>query len=240
MSELKQLAGEVVRRAENNVQGLLHLFLDDRFPGETGDARLQWIMAITDSDLPGMQMGLFPPDDSGFRFELADHYLYTNPVYWGAFVPKKKQATKQVGHFLTAVGLARNRWPRFVKLRLIVGHELIGDGILLGFLWQFLAAMPRHQRLFLSAAAHDEAGDIRRREEALRQLFGTAREAYRSRWRVGNSLPDLRLSVKGWRLAHAIARGEVNTRQAVAAWLEREIYDPSRARGLASSHPHLV
>jgi hypothetical protein len=240
MAELKELARQVVRQADSNVEGLIRLVTDDRFPGASAIDRVRWILKVTDSDLPGMQMGLFPHDDSGFRFELADHHLYTNPEFWADFVREDRQKTKQVGHFLTAVGLRLNRWPHLVKLRLIVGHELLGDGIFLSFLRQFLAARRLHQRLFLLAVAHDEAGEAERRDAALQCLFGTAREALRDRRRIGNSLPDLRLSVKGWRFAEALQRGAVRTRPEAAAWLEREIFDPARVRGRAASHPHLV
>ena len=53
-------------------------------------------------------------------------------------------------------------------------------------------------------------------------------EALPGEERVGNSMPDLRASVKGWIFGQLVASGEIETRQQAADWLREEIYAPSR------------
>lgn len=226
-------ARALVEQAPSNVAGLLSLFAEPGLPGDTPLARLRWILKITASDLPGMQMGLFPADDSGLREELADGRFYQDPNYWARFIKPEQRRTKQMGHFLTAAGLRLNRWPALVKLNLIVGHEKIGDRLFFTFARQFLQATAGDRRRFLAAVAADRAGDEGRREALLSAIFHSAREALPDPRRIGNSLADLRLSVKGWRLAEEIERGDLATRAAVAAWLRREVYDPARTRAAA-------
>jgi len=48
--------------------------------------------------------------------------------------------------------------------------------------------------------------------------------------RVGNSMQDLRNSVKGWRFGQEIKYEVIVTRREAAVWLRREIYDSSRTR----------
>jgi hypothetical protein len=231
MDTQKVRAKALVEKAPDNVAGLLRLFEDADLPGETPLQRLRWILKITASDLPGMQMGLFPPDDSGFRDELADGKFYEDPKVWARFTKAGQRHTKQMGHFLTAVGLRLNRWPALVKLNLIIGHEKLGDGLPLVFARQFLRATRRDRERFLDAVAADRAGDVERREALLQAIFHTRREALRDRRRIGNSLVDLRLSVKGWRFAEELESAEIASRAAAAAWLRREVYDPGRKRG---------
>jgi hypothetical protein len=219
-----------VEQAPDNVAGLMRLFEEEDLPGETPLERLRWILKVTASDLPGMQMGLFPPDDSGFREELADGRFYKDPGVWAQFARSGQGRTKQMGHFLTAVGLRLNRWPALVKLNLIIGHEKLGDGLPLVFVRQFLRATARDRERFLGAVAADRAGEVEQREARLRAIFHTGREALRDPRRVGNSLVDLRLSVKGWRFAEEIQSGQVTSRAGAAAWLRREVYDAARKR----------
>jgi hypothetical protein len=235
MDAYRARASALVEKAPDNVAGLMRLFEEADLPGETPLERLRWILKTTASDLPGMQMGLFPWDDSGFREELADGKFYEDPKVWARLTKARQRHTKQMGHFLTAAGLRLNRWPTWVKLNLIVGHEKLGDGLPLGFVRQFLRTTPGDRERFLAAAAADRAGDGERREALLREIFHTGREALRDPRRIGNSLVDLRLSVKGWRFAEEIESGAVASRAAAAAWLRREVYDAGRKRGLKAA-----
>jgi hypothetical protein len=230
MDAAKVTARAIVDQAPSNVDGLITLFERPELPGAAPLARLRWILKLTASDLPGMQMGLFPADDSGFRQELADGRFYQDPRYWATLVSRNGRRTKQMGHFLTAAGLRLNRWPRFVKLNLIIGHEKLGDGVLFAFARQFARATAKDRQRFLAAVDADRAGDPARREARLREIFHTRREALHDPLRIGNSLVDLRLSVKGWRFAEEILRGELASRAAAIAWLRREVYDARRAR----------
>jgi hypothetical protein len=223
-------AQRLIQSADSNVQALIRLFEVPGLPGETARERTDWILKITASDLPGMQMGLFPPEDSGFKPELGDLRFYFNPRYWANLLGRRPRATKQVGHFLTAVGLRLNRWPDRAKLRLIIGHEKLGDHLFLNFLWQYLLCTEADLRRFLAAVELDRLGYAEERDRALRQILGASDEALPDPRRIGNSLPDLRLSVKGWRFGTDLKTGALRARAAAAAWLRRELYDPARTR----------
>ena len=230
MNASKQQASAIIQQSTSNVEALMRLFEADGLPGRTVAQRLRWILRVTASGLPGMQMALFPPDDSGFKEELADGRFYFSRLYWAKLVKPERRNTSQMGHFLIAVGLRVTPWPRTVALRLIVGHEKLGDGLFFGFVRQYLRATAEDRRLFMEAVDHDQAGRSRQRDLALRKIFGEPGEARRDPRRIGNSVPDLRLSVKGWRFGQAIAERRLQTRAEAAAWLRREIYDPGRPR----------
>jgi hypothetical protein len=225
-----QQARTLIAQSSSNVEALIRLFEADDLPGRTAAERLRWLLRATASGLPGMQMGLFPADDSGFKPELADGRFYASPKYWARLLKPEERHTSQVGHFLIAVGLRYNPWPESVALRLIVGHEKLGDRLIFGFVRQYVRARHADRQLFREAVAHDQAGDIQRRDEALFRIFGEPDEAKRDPDRIGNSVPDLRLSVKGWRFGEAIRAGQLRTRAEAANWLRREIYDPTRTR----------
>jgi hypothetical protein len=230
MATPRARARALIEQSASNVEGLIRLFEADDLPGRTAAERLRWLLRLTATGLPGMQMGVFPPDDSGFKAELADGRFYFSPRYWSKLLRPEQRHTSQVGHFLIAVGLRYNAWPPTVALRLIVGHEKLGDRLLFGFVRQYFRAHHADRRLFLDAVAADAAGDTARREAALHQIFGEPGEARRDPLRIGNSVPDLRLSVKGWRFGEAVRYGQIRTRAEAAGWLRREIYDPARTR----------
>lgn len=233
MDAHRAAAQAIIDRAPSNVDALLELFARAELPGAAALERMQWILKITASDLPGMHMGLFPADDSGFKRALADDRFYQDPRYWAKFVPGDARHSKQMGHFLIAVGLRLSPLPTFVKLNLIIGHEKFGDGRFIGFVRQFVRATARDRRRFLEAVAADAAGDEAARERLLQAIFRSPREALPDPRRIGNSLVDLRLSVKGWRLGDALAAGQLATRAEAAEWLRREVYDPARTRAQA-------
>ena len=225
-----ETARALIAQAPSNVDGLIALFEAPDFPGEAAAGRLRWILRATASGLPGMQMALFPPEDSGFKPELADARFYDSPQYWAKLLPPEARNTSQVGHFLIAVGLRYNPWPESVALRLIVGHEKLGDRLFFGFVRQYFRARRADRQLFRQAVAYDEAGDTAARDAALFKIFGEPAEAKPDPQRIGNSVPDLRLSVKGWRFGQAIRVGHLSTRPQAAAWLREEIHEPSRTR----------
>lgn len=223
-------ARELIARAPSNVDGLIGLFEAAELPGQAAPERLRWILRATASGLPGMQMGLFPADDSGFKLELADGRFYDSPRYWAKLLPPETRQTSQVGHFLIAVGLRYNAWPESVALRLIVGHEKLGDRLFFGFVRQYFRGRHADRVLFRQAVDYDARGDTAARDATLFQIFGEPAEAKRDRQRIGNSVPDLRLSVKGWRFGEAVRSGQITTRTAAADWLRQELYDPTRTR----------
>ena len=230
-------AQAIVERAPSNVDALLELFTRDDLPGAAALERARWVLKLTASDWPGMHMGLFPADDSGFKAALADEHFYQDPAYWAKYLKPADRQTKQMGHFLTAVGLRLSPLPNYARLNLIVGHEKFGDGRLAGFVRQFLRATHRDRQRFLAAVAADAAGDNARREALLAAIFGARREALPDSRRVGNSLVDLRLSVKGWRWGDDLRAGRLATRAEAVAWLQREVYDPRRTRARVTADP---
>src|SRR5215213_4412647 len=94
-------AKAIVEHAPSNVDALIELVTQPDLPGASALERVQWILKITASDWPGMHMGLFTPDDSGFPRALADERFYLDPQVWAQFLPPPERMTKQVGHFLT-------------------------------------------------------------------------------------------------------------------------------------------
>jgi RHS repeat-associated protein len=124
--------------------------------------------------------------------------------------------------------------PETYALSLIVGHEMIGDQPGIGQFGtipeQYYAATDEAIALFRKAVGADKDRRYEERDSYLQMILGDplGREAIPSESRIGNSMPDLRLSVKGWRFGQEIRNGDVGTRQQAADWLRREIYDPSQ------------
>jgi hypothetical protein len=86
--------------------------------------------------------------------------------------------------------------------------------------------------LFLKAVEADKGRKPRERDKYLQTILGFSDEAAGDPTRIGNSMPDLRLSIKGWRFGKGTRNEEegIRTRQDAANWLRREVYDPSRTR----------
>jgi RHS repeat-associated protein len=131
--------------------------------------------------------------------------------------------------------------PEEHALNLIVGHEMVGDrpgpGMAISIPEQYAVATAEARELFLKAVEADRWGRYGERDEYLRPILGDPlrREAIPGNRRLGNSMPDLRLSVKGWRFGQEIRNGygpdgPIQTRQQAADWLRRQVYDPSSTR----------
>ena len=124
--------------------------------------------------------------------------------------------------------------PETYALSLIVGHEMIGDQPGSGQLWaipeQYYAATAEARTLFLKAVEADKDRRYWERDNLLQPILGFSEDAIHDPRRIGNSMQDLRLSVKGWRFGQEIRNRDIGTRQQAANWLRREIYDPFRTR----------
>lgn len=154
----------------------------------------------------------------------------------------------QVGHFLTALGLAlypgavsRRRlflrlrdWvgaPRTmpdaeVALRLIIGHEKLPDPVLPDPL-----VLPKVRRQFASVTAADVA--IFRR--ALAAQAGWELDLQRARSDLagievgsgtGNSWPDVYLSLAGYHMAGLVQDGRISSPVQIAAWVRDNLLLP--------------
>ena len=124
-------------------------------------------------------------------------------------------------------------------LNLIVGHEILGDkggvGQFISIPQQYAVTREEDRQWFLEAVRDDRLGFYNLRDRVLQTiLLSTSpkirEDAIAGPGRVGNSMQDLRLSVKGWRFGEEIRIGVIQTRQEAADWLRREIYDPSPSR----------
>jgi hypothetical protein len=190
---------------------LITAFTTDTLPNQAASERLETILESTSSILPpGNFTGNF--GESGFMTELQDGYLYDQ--YWGG-------STDQVGHFLTAVNggynVAQGQLSQDVTLRFFLGHEKIGDQN--GPWQQYGAASDADIDLFLLAVGADAAGNYDLRDEYLMRILGSGSLA----GRTGNSLEDLRLTLRGWRFGQMIANGKIKTREDAAIWLQENI-----------------
>jgi RHS repeat-associated protein len=147
--------------------------------------------------------------DTGFAGEFRDDYWYQD--YWGGSNPE----SKQVGHFLTAVDMGTHGgW-----VHSIVGHEQAGDSQL-GLAHQLLSPSATDKAHFRAALALDESGYYAERDAHLMAILDPNQHGSLS-GRKGNSLEDLRLSARGYRLGQMITGGSpgMQTNKDVANWI---------------------
>jgi hypothetical protein len=122
--------------------------------------------------------------------------------------------------------------------RLIVGHEKVADpdpGAThpernATYYRQYQSASPTDIGWFDAAVQFDRSGDTLGRGWALGKILVSPR---RQDWGMGNSIQDLGLSLKGWRLGRAVAgkdadQGEttLTSRGEIATWLRMHILTP--------------
>jgi hypothetical protein len=99
---------------------------------------------------------------------------------------------------------------------------------------QYAASTLEARNHFRNAVEYDRQRNYQFRDNELRAILIATDPDFRfsdalpGGERVGNSMEDLRLSVKGWRFGGEVRNGPVQTRQQAASWLRREVYDPSR------------
>jgi RHS repeat-associated protein len=124
-----------------------------------------------------------------------------------------------------------------VALRLIVGHEMAPDvakadqwwlpGVVQSIRTQYNITTPESLSYFRSAVEADRRGFVSARDCFLRKIIPGLPEdresllALRANGnnRLGNSLQDLRLSVKGWRFGQMIKNKEIVTLEQAYLWL---------------------
>jgi hypothetical protein len=190
--------------------------------GRTSAAnRLDQILAETSTRIPHVQFGGLGgiPGDYGFQEEFRDDHLYEE--LWGI----ERPASQQVGHFLTAVsmGYDQNKYRRLLWLDFIVGHELFSDGHnLVGRAiftpLQILSPSDTDVFRFRVAVNADADGKYETRDINLQLVLNLSQYGALED-RVGNSMEDLRLSVRGWRLGTMVGTGEMATNKDLANWI---------------------
>jgi RHS repeat-associated protein len=131
--------------------------------------------------------------DTGFATEFQDDHLYG--ASWGYELP----ASTQTGHFLTAVSMGANNSfiPDEAWIRAIVGHEQVSD--VLGPAAQVSDVASIDIQRLESAVALDEIGHTDSRDAVLQKILDPGKHGPLEN-RRGDSMQDLRLSVRGWRL----------------------------------------
>jgi len=205
----------IAANAPTDADALIEWFRTDQLSGDTVQQRLETILHET-RKIPGLYTaGGF--GETGLQEQFQDGYLYEQ--YWGG-------ETHQIGHFLTAAafGYRASQFsdPNKFLIRLAVGHEIVGDqGAPLSWVNQLRAATPEALSLFQQAIEADIAGDYGLRDEYLTQILTLNSESLENR--VGNSLEDLRLTVRGWRFGQMIANGLLTSREEAAQWLNENI-----------------
>jgi hypothetical protein len=135
------------------------------------------------------------------------------------------------------LGIPKDEDTSIAAIKLIVGHELVGDPEsdlnVEGYAQQYAAVTQKHIEWFLAAVEADRDGRIADREAFLEAIFSSVGydphnpfgdpEAGIPAWQQGNSMQDLRLSVKGYRFGQEVQDGRIGTRYEAADWLRREL-----------------
>ena len=117
----------------------------------------------------------------------------------------------------------------------MVGDQL-NSGQFISVPAQYAASNTGARNHFLRAIDYDRQRNYDLRDNQLRTILTATDPRFRDRnaiegsTRVGNSMQDLRLSVKGWRFGQETRNGPIQSRQEAADWLRREVYDPFRSR----------
>ncbi len=225
-SRLLEIRDEV---APNGAEALFRSFEDFELytkwgneAGRTSRARLEWLLKVTTGAPDPLTNAIAPVvlvnfavdfgSDCGFAVEFRDSGFYG---LWG----KDPQDSNQVGHFLTAVNMtyywelvhksnahpdsmaAHSRWALYP----IIGHEQMSDDPPYNVAIQPSKPTTWDFILWDQAVEFDSKGQYQWRDDALWAILNFPANIPMGgvdRRRVGNSLQDLRLSLKGYRFAH--------------------------------------
>jgi hypothetical protein len=183
--------------------------------GDNNKKRLEWLLKITSTNpiLP-VNFKIYFGDDSGFTEEFRDSQFYPR---WGML----SKDSNQVGHFLSAVNITYYHWDQAA----IVGHEQYPDGALTN-LFSYLWVSGDDMKRWFGAIKLDETEDFQRRDQELWPLlhfscdikFGDIDET-----RPGNSLQDLRLSLKGVRFVRWVNNNKQSAPINAGTWLRSNL-----------------
>ncbi len=237
----------------NAGMALVKLFADAEFSerygsvaGTTAKRRLDWLLDATrgdytvdfaqiggDNGLKEIMADIAPRyshfkeiwgSDCGFNAQFQDSHLY--PVWGGA-----PNHSNQVGHFLSSVDASLlDQWlPGNFGLRSLIGHEKAGDENQITEQGQMVTAGDYLD--WVMAVEADERGDETNRDIYLMAILnnGNSNEVDRIPYqgavpgRLGNSLQDLRLSLKGYRFAKWIQTNGFRPSVSAAIWLKTQL-----------------
>jgi hypothetical protein len=229
--------------AGKNALTLVALFEDQELQivwgsvaGRTVSKRLEWLLELTNGNGDyygvggiGLQFhyaSLFGDSDCWFGSGFRDNHLYhqkkDGKLVWQ---DAAGETSNQVGHFLTAVGLSYGILLDIAVLKAYLSHELVGDKRGVGNQLQEEVTEQMRQD-FLGAVMADAQGNRTKRDELLWGILGfggTVAPDYIESGRTGNSLPDLRLDVKGYRFGKWVKNNSSLSPNAGAIWLRQNI-----------------
>jgi hypothetical protein len=149
--------------------------------------------------------------------------------------------------FRLGLGIPQDEPVEVVVIKLIVGHEIVADDQHPGFGStvgtagaQYQAATIYDVNSFNLALRQDAIGDtyaahgrfgeaqtyFKVRDQYLAPILGDGYQdpAAPTNYRKGNSIQDLRLSVKGYRFGQDIRYNRITDRTHAASWLRRNLY----------------
>jgi hypothetical protein len=199
----------------------------------------------------GLQFGVRIPGGSSLCREFEDQTLYD--LHWGgdpSYQGSHFLTAVALSYYNLDTGFSLSAWlsdfgrrfgafasspegyaPRLsnteIAIRAIVGHELLADerGIIRGIdanLQQTVVADTVHVYGFMQAVAYDVQGNAAGRDQILESILNLQVEGERR----GNSLEDMRLSVKGWIFGHHIRAGIIHHSTVAGAWLRDNLVGP--------------
>jgi hypothetical protein len=229
--------GVSAHKINSGFTGLLQLFSDAELPGgpssnsqglrrqylSAAAERLQfilWYTAGVPSLIPNFSHDRVVFNDQGFANEFQDHQLLINND------GTERAYSNQVNHFLTAVDTSYQiGWTGGLAMSCLIGHEQL-DNTFKG-ISECLAVSWQSLQKFQKAIDADLLGDRNLRECYLRaivpELADNTTASKPGDPREGDSIQDLRLSLKGWVFGQAIRDGSISTLEEAQVWLRRNI-----------------
>ncbi|TGL23756.1 hypothetical protein EHQ47_05030 [Leptospira bourretii] len=135
------------------------------------------------------------------------------------FTDPHESSRRQVGHFLTAVGLARSISDD-VAIRAIISHEQVADT---DTFWNRTSAVfttsSEDVQKFKDAVrmVNEDNGNLRRAMNYLEENISVDRNL------EGNSYQDLKLSLAGYWMGKAIDNGRFRSGAEVSAWIKDQL-----------------